>query len=1022
MSASAGSGKTHQLVNFYLEIVLGQNNSDRKFKEIVAMTFTNKASFEMKERILETLDAIANNSGNRTKIEDTIHYLTERLSITKEILEQRAGIVLTEILHSYEDFQVSTIDKFNLRLIRSFARDLDLPQEFEIILNEREILEKVVDAILVKIGKNSNSELTSLVENYTKKNLDEGTAWNFRSQLIDFSSILSTEKYHEIVKKLIALPITESALHDARKQQKVIFNNFRDSCNKMVAFFENEQIDLNKIPNKSKTYNPILALKNLEDWSIKKGTSLFTPNFMDGLSTGFNGTFSIELTNLLQDLSDTFEIQYPEYIKLKYFSDTFYNLALLQFVAKEMESMRMDEQFIRISEFNKLVSHLVQDQEAPYIYEKLGMRLNHFLLDEFQDTSRLQWLNLVPLVHESISKGNKNLIVGDPKQSIYRFNNGLAEQFVALPGIYNPEKNPHIELKSEIFKEASHVIELDSNFRSAKEIITFNNSFFQNIKRFIPKHSLEFYKSITQKTIKKNEGFVQFISSPIKAIDINVNLEIKKIIEKCVLDGFKPGDICILSERNQEGNEIAQFLTKEGFKVVSTDSLLVHNNLKIRLCVSYFKRRERPSNIQEAKKFAELYLRVMYPNSATLYMDLFEDKQSNGKINRVFKEDDFLMKYFGGYDNFFMNYDNLYDLIQKLIGLLGWNEVEDAYLHHFADTCFNFQIGKKVDIASFLEYYESKKEKLAVQLPETDDAIQIMTIHKSKGLQFPVVIIPRLDFSISNSRSNFLIEDGNRVYYRQLNSDSPIERIREFTEIEKEQILMDKFNLLYVALTRPEYRLYGFNIFKTKNLGTTFDEILGEIEPELKLETIKKLTIGKETKVSIEHLQKDEFYKPENTTDRLWYPELVIKNQVYNEAQNFGNGFHELVSKCKDVSEIESTAQLLVFEGTLDPNLQDIIKEAVHTLFKHVKYRQWLKEGIAVKNEQWIITPDGKLHRPDQIIETPECIIIIDFKTGLVHQNHKKQILGYKEILEQMQSKEVLAFLYYSQNDSLLAC
>ena len=240
--------------------------------------------------------------------------------------------------------------------------------------------------------------------------------------------------------------------------------------------------------------------------------------------------------------------------KLKHTGFSWETFTILQYIAKTLDTVKKEDQQIRISEFNSLISKLVQDEKAPFIYERLGTRYRNFLLDEFQDTSRLQWLNMVPLVHEAISKKDLNLIVGDPKQSIYRFKNGVAEQFVTLPKIYNPENNAHINGVSDYFDQMGFMEPLGENWRSAEEIVQFNNTFFEVLRQHLPTASADFYNSISQTAMSDQSGYVQISSVESEpSHDAQMAWLIARI-EECKKDGFELGGLCILSDTNDRAN------------------------------------------------------------------------------------------------------------------------------------------------------------------------------------------------------------------------------------------------------------------------------------------------------------------------------------------------------------------------------------------------------------------------------------------------------------------------------------
>ena len=1016
LNASAGSGKTYRLVLEYLMLLFESSPGSRRYRHLVAMTFTNKAAFEMKERILIALHEIASFDSEKDKPNALMNTIESRTNVKIGEQSKKAQAILAEILHGYEDFLISTIDKFNLRLIRSFGRDLNLPQEFEVVLNEGDILEKVIDSILAKVGIDGNEKLTQLITNYTKKNLDEEINWNFKKQLLDFCSILSKERYIDIVDKLLSQSFEESDLNAAKMTQDDLFKILCQKGKAVAKLFAESGLRDDQIYNKSKTSKPLNSLKDINTWPNEH---VVAKAIITGINDGkFDGVFSTELLEAIQDLK-SFHAEYTEtYIKLSYYRETFYNLALLQYVAKEMDAIREEEKFIRISEFNKLISGLVRNQHAPYIYERLGNRLHHFMLDEFQDTSRMQWLNLIPLLEESISKGNKNLIVGDAKQSIYRFNNGLAEQFVSLPRIYNPEQNAIIEAQSNFFEQMGTLEEMENNFRSGSEIVSFNNDLFESFKAVIPQDSQSFYKSVHQYAIQPFKGYVEAISGFEKNLDIDVYENILAIIERCLADGFLAGDICILNEKNEQGNRIAQYLTQHKYKVVSADSLLIHSDVRIRLTITYLNLRNRTSNQKEFMKFADLYLRFTSSQPEMDYLSLF-DLAPSGR--RFFNSEKFIAKHFGDESKFYMPYTNLYDLVQKFYALMAWQETQDVYLHHFADICYTFQVGRKIDLNSFLEYYKKNQGKLAIQSPKTNDAIQIMTIHKSKGLQFPVVIIPNLDFKLDTS-SSFLIQGDDQVYYRRLNANSPLSLIREFSAHEKNQNFMDKLNLLYVGLTRPIHRLYLFNSYEgAKKIGKVLHEQLSSCFSSSVTNEILRLQLGEEIPVELPR-KTDSFYTPEEFGERLWYPNLVVRQDFDNEQTLLGKAFHTIMANCSKINEVENNIQALINRSELYESQRDTLVKMVTHVFTDSQYLSWVENAEKIYNESWIIDEDGSLLRPDKVIEMPDIVYVIDFKTGLEASKHVSQINQYISRLKLMFNKPIKGYLYYSQTGAWGAC
>lgn len=1030
LNASAGSGKTHQLVLEYLTILLGDDYSNPKYKSIVAMTFTNKAALEMKNRIINTLEGIVNYNGTSSKISHMLNGLIENVGVEQEVIQKRAQKALGQILHGYEDFHVSTIDKFNLRLIRSFSKDLDIPGEFEVVLNESQIIEDVVDMLMSKLGQTNNEDLTNLMTLYARTNLEDGQSWNFRQQLVEFASVLSTERYQDLVEKLLALSLTDSDFDLLKNEIRQIESDFLVEANEFGKYAVLQGLSANTTPGAGTTINTLESFSNLELFpSAKKNGELFTDTILNNArERDGNKQFSEDLANRILALNNSFNLAYSRHQLLIKFRSNFFNMALLQFIAKALNETKENEQILRISEFNKLISSLVGEEDAPYIYERLGTHMEHFLLDEFQDTSRLQWLNLIPLVYESLGNGRRNLIVGDAKQSIYRFNNGLAEQFVSLPKIYNPENDSKIERISKFFSIQGIKENLGRNFRSAKEIVEFNNELFELLKSLLAANHVDFYDSIKQEVVSDLDGYVRLISMQADPNLDSLIVPIIECIEKCVSDGFKMGDICILTPTNVLGNGIANKLTEHKISVVSLDSLLIAYDAKIQLILSYLKRRERPTNETETKRFAELFLRLS-GETTEKYLSYFETKVfPNGNKKRVFNDEKFLIDNFGGTDPFFTTYESLYDLVLKFLNLMNWEETKDPYLHHFVDVVFDYQSNKQSDIKFFLEYFQDNKKQIALQMPETDSAVKIMTIHKSKGLEFPVVILPKLDLSIKiHTQAKFLIEARDKILYGNLSKNSSLVEIANFTERELSLTFLDKLNLCYVALTRPVQRLYAFNYFKKGNLGALIHE---QIERNFSCELTENgellLEIGAENKILREEkAQQEEFYIPTELNQRLWYPDVVFRRISDSEKDNlikeqrFGNYFHLLMACCNAASEIEASLSDLIRKGEIDPEYQNELKEKAEGFFSQTA--SLFEDAEEIINEQLILIPNDSDKRPDKIILKKNELIIFEFKTGKESDRHQPQLMGYQSALSEIFDKPIKLYLYYTETNSLLS-
>ena len=1028
-NASAGSGKTYNLVKEYILLLLSDEKDTNRFARIIAMTFTNKAAIEMKTRIVQALDLLSYPQLFGKKSDDYANVLGNELGINPHEVHVRAKIVLQNILHRYEDFHVMTIDKFNLKLIRSFSRDLDLPTDFEVILNEKEVIEQVVDLLLDQLGKQGVIDVTKKVFEYAKNNLDEGEQWNFRSQLIDFGGILSKEKNQALIEKLLELDFSVERYKELNYHLRTQKESFVTRCQTVFKLFTDLAIDEAQLPGKSTTLKGLLKIGAYSDFELLPVGKSVTNLFEKELKA--NQVFPIELQNALLELNNYAAIHAKEYFVLQSFLKNFYNMAMLQYMAKSLDTIKKNEQLIRISEFNKLISDLVKNEDAPFIYERLGTRFQHFLLDEFQDTSRLQWLNMVPLVHESISNENMNLIVGDPKQSIYRFKNGVAEQFVALPKIFNPENDAAISQKSMYFDQMGSVKSLDDNWRSSPVIVNFNNDFFPLLRNQLPLLSQDFYNSIYQNPKSTLPGYVEIISEKRTVDDLEIVQRIIEKIVQCEEDGFKRGDICLLADKNQRANLWAIELTKAGYKIVSAESLLVQNEVKVKLVLSYLKRRLNPSNLSEKKRFAELYFRIHQQNALEQYRGYFSKQiGKDGKEYSYFDDDQFIADHFGSKADFFCKYENLYDLIQSFYRLLNWNELKNPYLHHFADFAFEFELAKGPDLKSFIHYYGEQKSKLAIQLPESDDAIKIMTIHKSKGLEFPVVIIPYLNFDTSIlSNSKFLVEVDDKILYSTLKKESPIDEIANFNSNELDQILTDKVNMCYVAFTRPMERLFVFNYFDNANFGSLAHTCFEEM-PDARLEGETLLIrLGERNAHQVHEEEKTTaFFEPINSTDNLWFPEISLQDSSdlaepdqLSTEQRYGNQFHIAMAAIDNSSGIKSTLDELVKSGEIEAGFLAQLEEKIKTIYNISEFNELFNDANEILNEQSIIIDETNIKRPDRIIRKAQETIVLDYKTGIPTAKDEKQVREYVKTLQQMNMPSVKGYIFYTSLNELRA-
>ena len=832
-------------------------------------------------------------------------------------------------------------------------------------------------------------------------------------------------------------------LQQLKFEKKRMEDHFIGRCQSIFQLYQNENINEKDLPGGSRTSNPIIKLTTYKSIPTKE---LFTQAFLTTCENEVPAkkVFPIQLKQELLSLHSEWEKVLTTYTSISLYIKNFYNMALLQFMAKQLDTVRKDEQLIRISEFNKLISELVKNEEAPFIYERLGTRFHHFLLDEFQDTSHLQWLNMVPLLHESISQENINLIVGDPKQSIYRFKNGVAEQFVELPAIYNPDKDVKVAERSAYFKAMGETIALEDNWRSSAVIVNFNNQFFEALRNELDDEFKSFYNSVYQHPKSDKAGYIEIISKEIDE-DSNEIPQLIQWIETCEKDGFKRGDICILGNKNKECSTWAIALSENGYEVVSADSLLVDSSPAVQLTIAYLRRRLNPLSENEKRRFGEKYFRLFPENAYQNYKSYLTEKENSttGKKYRTFNDDQFLADHFGSKLDFFTKYENIYDLIQKFYALIKFDELTNPYLHHLADMAHEFDLRKGPDLKGFVEYYIGQGKKSAVQLPESENAIRIMSIHKSKGLEFPVVILPKMDFDLNiNSKSKFLISTNERILYTPSGKDSPVEEIKSFTEQELGQIKTDSINKCYVAMTRPIERLYINHAYKkTSKFAELFNGVLSQIDGnKVEIENGFKLTIGEQNEIiHSEETNEAPHFIPKNVNNRLWFPDISLQDQKdledpnqLSDAQRFGNQLHLLLSIINHPTDIETAIQQLVKSGEIEIDFLERLKSESFEILQDIDYQSLFANHIEILSEQPIIIDAFKTIRPDKIIIKDYKIqdiniegfiqkkaIILDYKTGMPNAKYAKQVTEYVLAIKEIGYREVEGYLFYTATKKL---
>ncbi|MCF6297041.1 MAG: UvrD-helicase domain-containing protein [Flavobacteriaceae bacterium] len=1025
-SASAGSGKTFTLVKEYLKILL-QSSEPFIYQNILAITFTNKAASEMKERVLNNL--LDFSKGNR--LNDMFRAITEETNIDTKTIEQKSKRLLHSILQNYSAFHIKTIDSFTSKLIKSFAFDLGLSIDFEVELDSQAILEKTVDVIISKIG--IDKKLTSVLVEFAKQKTLEDKSWDISRELKEIAILLLKENDAYGVQKL-----EKKNISDFKSLEKKIKKNQRETEKKFLEIGEKGLKIISELNIEDKDFYYSQFPKFFQNLINKPSAIGFDKDKGIGKSIenqlfytkGKPEEIKLKIDSIIDSLSNFYKEAgklFQQYLLNKLILKNLIPLAILNSISKALEEIKVDNNIRLIGEFNQIISKHLREQPAAFIYEKIGVKYKHYFIDEMQDTSILQWENLIPLIDNALSEENSSLLlVGDAKQAIYRWRGGKAEQFIDLSIEGNLKRNNPFHRKKKLEN-------LKTNFRSYSEIIDFNNQFFTHISNYFQNEAYQNLYQVgnNQEFTNKKGGFVQlnFINE-CKNAEERDEVFPEKVYETIQsLEGvFDKNEICILVRKKKQGIAIANHLTEKGIQIISSETLLIKNNSKVDFIIQLL-------NLLKEEKDGNARLNVLYYLHS--HFDIQKDKNEfidefvHLDMSNLFKK---LEKHqiFYKAQNFYQS--PFYESIEEIIRCFKLAQESDAYLQFFLDFVFEFTQRKSENNTNFLEYWSQKKEKLSIVTSNNKNAVQIMTIHKSKGLEFPVVIYP-YDLDIYYQKNptcwydNLDYETYNNFESILINSSSVIKNTGIYGETifkkQESELELDNFNLLYVALTRAKEHLYiisenkiakdklklyshFFIDFLQKNQKWEDGKSLYEFGEKLRLSKREKdnLTIEIQ-KEFISTSWQDHQFNIVASSSLLWDSER-------EDAIKFGNLIHELMAYIFSEKDIKTSVIHFVNKGLIEKKEQNEIENLISEIVNHKELKPYFQLNKTIFNEREIITHDKQILIPDRLVFDDENnVTIIDYKTGNPEEKHHQQIENYANTLLKMNFQVLEKILVY---------
>lgn len=1037
--ASAGSGKTYRLAAEYIKLILNRPDS---YKNILAVTFTNKATGEMKERIMNNLYALSLNATPIAKM------LTEETGMGEKEIAKRAKKALELILHDYSHFHIETIDSFFQSLLKNLARELGIGSGFNIELNNNAVIDEAVKNIIANCDR--NEELRNWITNYVYECIDdENRSWDIRFSLNSFGKNIFNEKFKS----------NEYEIHKILGSDKNFIKKFKTEISKKIKDLKEELVNLAMPFFRILDNNALLIsdcaygdkgaagyfakIKNGETSSEKLLTKRVSEVIENPKKWGkkIPSEIASELSSLI---AKTEEKRKPLSVNIHTFqlANKHINaLGLLIDITDEVKRITSENNKFLLSDTGPLLSSMVKDEDASFIFEKAGNEFSHILFDEFQDTSSMQWDTFKPLLHESLSRGNGSLIVGDEKQSIYRWRNSDWK----ILGNINEQIAP--------FKSKENILEY--NWRSEKNIVEFNNKFFKDVlslaKERLKSNTDDFlsaYRSIEQKPVKKeNKGYIEcnFLSSD-KTKEIEEGEEavsysekvLKYLLEKVEYlqrSGIKPDDIAIIIRENKHIPEIAQYFSEN-----KTDSSLCYDVIS-----------DEAFMLSSSKALQLLIMALCYLNkedavtTADIVYTYQNDILKNDTAKKILYEktpDKYLPDEFTKEKNK-LKHLPLNELIEELFRIFKLKEIkgQTSFINYFIDGVIDFLKSNAPDIPAFLTYWEETLSTKKVPAGAGINGIRILSIHKSKGLEYHTVIIPFCDWKLFGKK-------GEPIWCKtktELLSKIPVLPIN-YSEImnesmfhdeyqnEVQQALIDNINLLYVAFTRACKNLIIFcegkkenskkEITSVNNILSTilgdeqecykygiFEEETVEIQEDIKEDGISLIRKGNDLNLSFNNFQSRTKFR-QSTKAMEFAGSIPVNNYIER-----GKLMHNLFSRINSVDDIKKKV-FKAYEDTL------ITREEIGLLEKEITEaltsedaKDWYSGKYKLYNECTILCRNKKgeitTRRPDRVMIGNGIVKIVDFKFGRPAAKYKYQVRDYIALMLEMGYKNIEGYIWY---------
>lgn len=1028
LRSSAGAGKTHALVKHYLTHCL--RGDVAAYRQVLALTFTNKAAGEMKERVVRYLELLASGTGSDGAIRDVMDHLTRETKVDEAAVSARAREVLKHMLHHWSEVAISTIDAFTRRVVQPFARDLQLEHDLKMTTEERWYRDRAVEDLIAEAGV--DPLVTELLSEACQQLLHEERPWDPGTPLRELSQELGKERASAPLRSLHHMD--PSAVRPLADRLRAETHAFKTTLARIGAEahrrIEEAGLQVEDLAHgKSGFHGWFKKLKEFGDTWI--GPSA---NTLKAIESGkwYSGKAHPDAKATLEGLAPVLQQLYHEAQPLleKEQASYFLRRAILRELPAAFALGQLDRVLAQLKEedgvafFSDLTSHVAQvvrDEPVPYIYERLGERYRHFLIDEFQDTSLLQWTTLLPLIDNAIASGGSALLVGDAKQAIYRWRNGEVRLFTHLPELYPPASSAvELERQATLQRSLSVPAPLVDNHRSASTVVEFNNALFGPLAHALPTDLRSVYDAHEQGPRKKSPGLVHLkkLGKEVSGEDARQAMKdfLMASVHEALQDGFTAGDIAVLVRSGSMGRAMSEHLLSHGITVISPDGLSLRGDPAIDGIVNVL-RYLHDADPTAATKAVQQIARMRGVGSTPL--DPFKDTELSDPSQQ-------LRSWLGSHGSPHLR-TTLAALVVQLARAMGIKPAEDAQLITLLDEVHTWTTDHGQDLGGFLQHWERSGGDRVSSPPPNAHAAQVMTVHKAKGLEFPVVILPSTRMSKSGASSEHLwIHPGTSVPELEfaLVRESAALGALALPEVEEELGLrtLDALDLLYVAFTRPKQRLYAMVPEARPDAVTTAlltfmqeqaggdDLILGERTPPWERRTEQESTSLVDVAATDERPAVTiRFEAPET-----WDPEDP------DPYRRFGNAVHETLGRVRHAGTLSEAMAASINEGLLTGRDAKVLLDKLGPLLSSEELAPYFGAHLTVRTEASIITADGKSLRPDRLVFEGDVARVLDIKTGVPDERHEEQVRRYMRMLVELGHPRVEGALLYISSGTLI--